>query len=397
MVKEKKQFKQQVQSDGKQPVLVEMRVQKGAGGALAMQATAGIEVPSFELDSNFEAIPISPPPNQAAALAAANEETIVVRGFIEEDKIAELELQPNVVKVWKDTPIAPFVCPIPPCDCSFGNPANGTIADVANYLGVDQIWSRGHKGQGIVIGIVDGGITAIGRTPKPGETAKISRVIGGYPGDWGTTAKWGGHGNMTATDALGMAPEAQIYDIRISGGFTASDNISAALAGFNWAINQHKANGTPHILSNSWGIFTENWDSGYARDPNHPFTRKVVEALDEGIIVLFSAGNCGDTCPDGQGRCKTDIGPGRSIWGANGHPRVITVGAVSLSEQFVGYSSQGPAALDPNKPDFCSITHFKGYFPNLDPSYTSDTGTSAATPIAAGVVALFKQAKPINS
>ena len=80
-------------------------------------------------------------------------------------------------------------------------------------------------------------------------------------------------------------------------------------------------------------------------------------------------------------------GPGRSIWGANGHPRVMTVGAVNKNEQFVGYSSQGPAALDPHKPDFCSITHFTGYF-------NSDSGTSAATPIAAGLCALLKQAKP---
>jgi subtilisin family serine protease len=64
---------------------------------------------------------------------------------------------------------------------------------------------------------------------------------------------------------------------------------------------------------------------------------------------------------------------------------VITVGAVNKNEQLVGYSSQGPGALDPNKPDFCSVTHFQGFF-------ASDSGTSAATPIAAGVVALLKQA-----
>ncbi|MBC7814110.1 MAG: S8 family serine peptidase, partial [Burkholderiales bacterium] len=166
---------------------------------------------------------------------------------------------------------------------------------------------------------------------------------------------------------------------------------SSALQGYQWAINRHKADGTPHILSNSWGIFQEDWDPAYATDPTHPFTRKVVEALNEGIIVLFAAGNCGQTCPDG--RCGADNGPGRDIWGANGHPRVMTVGAVNLDERWVGYSSQGPAALDPNKPDFCSITHFAGYFPSIDPAGTSDGGTSAATPVAAGVIALLLQAK----
>lgn len=64
----------------------------------------------------------------------------------------------------------------------------------------------------------------------------------------------------------------------------------------------------------------------------------------------------------------------------------MTVGAVNKNEQFVGYSSQGPGALHSDKPDFCSITHFTGY-------NTSDSGTSAATPIAAGVCALLKDAK----
>jgi len=148
---------------------------------------------------------------------------------------------------------------------------------------------------------------------------------------------------MTSTDALGMAPQAQIYDIRISDGSA----ISSALAGFQWAIDQHRTDGTPHILSNSWGIFQESWDPTYARDPNHPFTLKVVEAINEGILVLFAAGNCGATCPDG--RCGPDTGPGRDIWGANGHPWVMTVGAVNRNEEFVGYSSQGPAALDAKK------------------------------------------------
>jgi len=181
-----------------------------------------------------------------------------------------------------------------------------------------------------------------------------------------------------------MSPDAQLYDFRISGAGGSPGTISRALQAFQWAINRHRVDGTPQVLTNSWGIFQESWDPSYARNVNHPFTRKVVEAIDQGILVLFAAGNCGDTCPDW--RCGPDVGPGRSIWGANGHPRVMTVGAVNKNEQFIGYSSRGPAALDSDKPDFCSISHFRGYF-------SSDSGTSAATPVLAGVVALLKEAK----
>jgi hypothetical protein len=394
-------------------VLVEMRLPRNLNAAAALQWASRADVNGFELDPGYPPVPVSPEPDKAARLAANDEQVVIVRGTVGKQRRAELESQPNVIKVWDDAPIGPFrgsvmqppgtreaeeevavelpsvvspmegfgTCPIGTCDCS-PTVAKGTIADVAQYLGVDQIWGGGIRGTGIVIGIVDGGITAVGRPVKPAEsgTAKVARVIGGWPtADWGTTAAaWSNHGNMTSTDALGMAPDAQVYDIRISDG----DAVSNALAGFQWAIDQHRLNGTPQILSNSWGVFSGV--SQYATDPNHPFTRKVVEAINEGILMLFAAGNCGGTCPDG--RCASS-GPGQSIWGANGHPLVMSVGAVNKNEQFVGYSSQGPASLDPQKPDFCSITHFQGYF-------ASDSGTSAATPIAAGVVALLKQSTP---
>ncbi len=366
-----------------------------------MGAMREVGMAGFAMDEEFEPVPLRTTGEMGLT---STPETIIVRGTVRnEEAMAELRARPEVAGVWYDTPIAPFQfshphpevkkneaagpCPIPPCDCDPATP-KGTMADVATYLGVDKIWAAGFRGAGIVVGVVDSGITAQGRPVKAGETPKrIPRVIGGWPtADWGTeSSKWGDHGNMCATDVLGMAPESQLYDLRVAGSGGSPGTISRALQAFQWAITQHQTNGTPHVLTNSWGIFQESWDATYARNPNHPFTRKVVEAINEGILVLFAAGNCGHTCADG--RCGSETGPGKSIWGANGHPLVMTIAAVNKNEQYIGYSSQGPAALDANKPDFASISHFTGYF-------TSDSGTSAATPIAAGVVALLKQAKP---
>jgi subtilisin family serine protease len=371
-------------SQGRLSVLVEMAAGAGMSPTFAASGLRDDAPAGLVLDEEFQAVPMGAGPVGFGIAAPAG--SFVVRALVADDAAARaLRDRPDVLDVWKDTPIAPFACPIPPCDCDPGTP-KGTIADVANYLGVSQIWAAGTRGTGMVVGVVDSGITAQGRPVAAGQThRRISRVIGGWPtGDWGTRTEWGGHGNMCATDVLGMAPEAQIYDLRIAGGDFIS-SVSRALQAFQWAIDRHRVDGTPHILTNSWGMFQQSWDPSYGSNPNHPFTRKVVEALDEGILVLFAAGNCGDTCPDG--RCGADNGPGRSIWGANSHPRVMTVGAVNKNEEFVGYSSQGPGALDPNKPDFCSVTHFAGYF-------ASDSGTSAATPILAGAVALLKQAAP---
>ncbi len=388
-------------ADERISVLVEMAGGAGASPVAMSGVARGIDLDGFDSDEEFVPVPLQPGGGTALLGMGSAPTTYVIRGRVrDEQDMAVLRARPEVVDVWVDTPIAPFenlaevqatpaagTCPIPPCDCSPGTP-HGNLADVATYLGVTQVWSEGLRGTGIVVGVVDGGITAQGRPVKSGETARrIPRVVGGWPAaDWGTEAsRWGEHGNMCATDVLGMAPEAQVYDLRISGATDIPATISRALQAFQWAIDRHRVDGTPHVLSNSWGIFQESWDATYARNPNHPFTRKVVEAIDEGILVLFAAGNCGGTCPDG--RCGPDSGPGRSIWGANSHPLVMTVGAVNKEEQFVGYSSQGPGALDANKPDFCCVTHFTGYF-------NSDSGTSAATPVLAGAVALLKQAVP---
>lgn len=386
-------------------VIVELTKPKTADRS-AMSLAQGLNQQGFELDTEYGSIPMTPTSQELArSLDSKGLDVVLVRGKIDKNKIKDLEAQPNVVKVWEDTAgIRPFEendsnfvqkisvatgpCPIPPCDCSPGTP-KGTIMDVANYLGVNAIHADGIKGQNIVVAVQDGGITAVDRTINSSDTSNanwpdklIPNVIDGSRADWGTTGvDWGWHGNMCATDVLGMAPEAKLYDLRIT-----DDTLSSALANFQWAIDRHRVDGTPHIITNSWGYFQREWDPDYTTNPNHPVTRKVIEAIDEGIIVLFAAGNCGGN-PCADNRCSSDTGTGKDIWGPNGHKRVMTVAAVNKNEDYVGYSSCGPAALDPDKPDFTSVTHFTGYF-------NSDSGTSAATPIAAGVTALLKQASP---
>ena len=393
-------------------VIVELKAQKG----MTMEAAAKTEAAKtkgFTLDVDFEAIPLALS-EVADVKLAAKEELLLVRGEIDEKKEKELKSSPDVVAVWTDAEIVPFcddcneeeipnvvtpfseleieeeddlphvfdlnlaASPCSPTDCQYWV-AKGTINDVAKYLKCDRLWAKGIRGQNVVIGICDSGV----------DKDTIPAFIGGWspttlytPG----TAPSTSHGTMCAFDAIGMAPEAKILDIAVlqsSGGY--SGLLSDAIRAYNWALNKYKADGTPQILSNSWGMFQKSWAPDYATNPNHPFTRKVVELINTGIMITFAAGNCGSQCPDN--RCGTDTGPGKSIWGANGHPRSITVGAANILEQWIGYTSQGPAALDPKKPDFCAPSHFKG-------ARSSDTGTSASCPVCAGVIALLKSHNP---
>lgn len=224
--------------------------------------------------------------------------------------------------------------------------AKGTLMDVVTFLGVDQIWNQGYKGENIVIGIVDDGITAQGRAA--GNTWIIPNVIGGSREDWGQITITE-HGNMTATDALGIAPNAKVFDMRI---FERKDveetGVDPIVAAYEWAIQQFRRTGTPQVLSNSWGYVRPV--EGLTNNLNHPANRKILEAIQAGILVLFSAGNCGDPCSNPD-RCGTH-GPGQSIHGMNGHPLVMTVGAANIHVVHAGYSAQGPANFDAHKPDF---------------------------------------------
>jgi hypothetical protein len=78
-----------------------------------------------------------------------------------------------------------------------------------------------------------------------------------------------------------------------------------------------------------------------------------------------------------------------TIVGANSHPAVLSVAGVDTSKTRVGYSAKGPGALSRNKPDLCGYTHFDG-----SKVYAADGGTSAATPVVAGVIACIRQKRP---
>lgn len=407
------------------PVTVRLKVPAGISGAevfrLAERWVLELHI-KIKFDLDYSPVPVRPPRAEPEDFRKSESQLLVVRAWVDPQDIARLKDQPYVHHVARDARLEPFGRPEPTMlqqtaalhgalarvDCGATGKAAGTAADVARDLGVTRLSAAGYTGRGIVVGVVDGGITAHGRPTQFGawpaipQSPGVGEVIGGWPpADWGTTAEgWGQHGNMIAYDVQAMAPEAQLWDIRIwqpGVGFPAY--VSNAVNGYRLAIDHYKAHGVPQILVNSWGVYDSDNGPDYAFNPNSDIALFVEEALDEGTLILFAAGNCGDGCPFTSGSlCGFgNRGPGASILGPNGHPEVMTVGAATLRGEWCGYTSQGPAALppnDPDKPDFCSISQFEGFFPNESGLRPYDGGTSAATGIAAGVVALLKQARP---
>jgi len=327
------------------------------------------------------------------------EATYLVRGIVPDDPdeqravLAEAGARPEVVGVFADPVITTcLVCP--------GDPAAGSGTDVAAAMGVKALADAGMDGYRVPLAVVDTGINLAhlegkGRQPKlssqrSGTAAGVATKPGKHPVN---------HGTMCAYDVGIAAPKATLVDHALllseTPGETAmSGLLSDAVLAFSklLAIVSGMAAGRRAlVVTNSWGMFDPAWDfpvghpGNYSDNPAHPFNVIVASLEAAGADILFAAGNCGRDCPDG--RCA--FGSARPICGANSHPSVLSVAGVDTRKRRVGYSSQGPGRLDPDKPDLSAYTHFagSGVFP-------ADGGTSAACPVAAGVVAAVREKYP---
>ena len=147
------------------------------------------------------------------------------------------------------------------------------------------------------------------------------------------------------------------------------------------------------LFVNAWAAYDtggEHPKGDYTSGRSHILNR-LITGMAKRFDLVFAAGNCGQFCP--SRRCGADdVGPGRSIIGANSHPDVLTVGAVRADGIWLGYSSQGPGALSTKKPDLCAASQFC----EDDDAAAVNTGTSAACAIAAGVVAALRSRCPSN-
>jgi hypothetical protein len=322
------------------------------------------------------------------------ESTYVVRAEVDEARVDEVATAKNVVGVFSDVEIEPMlICP--------GSPPMGTHADVEKLLCVPQLKGIKMDGTGVLVAIVDTGINlahlaAHGKTITLDAARSWVPAAGMIPGNAPV-----GHGTMCAFDSAIAAPKATFLDIQLlrstaSGPTVMSGFLSDAQKAYSHLCNVMQAPRRPGearslVVNNSWGMFHPTWDfpvghpGNYSDNPGHPFNR-IVSTLEQlGADILFAAGNCGANCPDG--RCQNVTA--NAIYGANGHPSVLTIAGVDISNTRVGYSSQGPGRLSKNKPDLCGYTHFQG-----SGVYAADGGTSAATPVVTGVVAALRTKIP---
>lgn len=336
----------------------------------------------------------------------------LVRGTVDEAAVDALRAAPGVTGVYADCRIqvcheeaaldqAEATTPPPPQICP-GSPPLGTERHVALQLGVPALWRKRMNGLGVLVAVVDTGIN-IAYLRGRGKRALFDAGRSWLPGPGVAGSLPVGHGTMCAYDALIAAPNATLLDIAVlrstsSGGSAMEGLLSDAVKAYVHLLRVMLAPRRPGecrslVVTNSWGMFHPSWDfpidhpGNYSDNALHPFNR-AVSALDRtGADILFAAGNCGRECPDGRCRGET----ARGIYGANSHSQVLSVAGVDVLRRRVGYSTSGPGRVASQKPDLCGYTHFQG-----SGVYPADGGTSAATPVVAGLVAALRSRFPYD-
>lgn len=281
-----------------------------------------------------------------------------------------------------------------------------------------QAIRAGYDGSGVGIAVIDSGVRA-NHPDLQNQRNSSSRVVYSQsfiPGDSSTDDAYGhgthvaglvaGNGQVSNGDMVGIASNASIINLRVLDANGAGTD-SAVIAAIQRAIQ----------LKNTYNIRVINLSLGRRVSESYtldPVCQAVEQAWKAGIVVVVAAGNYGRDNTMNTSGYGTITAPGND-------PYVITVGATNThatdttsDDTVTSYSSKGPTLLDHVvKPDVMapgnrvvsllangstldvmspadevSPNAYNGYGKS---SYFFMSGTSMATPIVSGAVALMLQ------
>jgi type VII secretion-associated serine protease mycosin len=241
---------------------------------------------------------------------------------------------------------------------------------LANY-GIEKAWAT-TRGAGVTIAVIDTGVdgshpdltgTVIGGTDVSGVGSPNGQTPIGTDNQHGTmvASLLAGHGHGAGDGILGVAPEAKILSVSVGfgvGTVGSDDQIANAV---RWSVD-HGANIINMSLTRNTLDWPTSWDDAF------------LYAMKKGVIVVAAAGN--------RGSGTTEVGAPATMPGV-----VVVAGVDQNGSASFDASSQG-ITLSVAAPSEGLVGAAPGG------GYYSWAGTSGATPLVSGVLALIKASHP---
>lgn len=277
-----------------------------------------------------------------------------------------------------------------------GDSEYGNAWPQTNQLRLDLLHGLGHRGQGMMVGVLDSGFDRVDTNPAFARARQEGRIrIGGNFPNGGAASEWiyeeHSHGaavlsTMTGERAdsltyLGSAPEATYVLFR-----TEDVHWEHLVEEYHWVAAAERADSMGcDVLNTSLGYSLFD-DAGADHQTSEldgntfPITRASDIAATRGMLVFSSAGNSGN-------------GPWQKITAPADGDSVIAVGAVDAFGQHASFSGYGPSADGRIKPDL-SATGRDAYYIHPDGTIRPGNGTSFSSPILCGAATSLWSAHP---
>lgn len=272
-------------------------------------------------------------------------------------------------------------------DSAYYNYAYPQIAQ----LGGMELHRKGFRGEGIVIGVCDGGFSGADTIRLFDSMRYEGRLLATRDFVWIGDQVFSNEGHGTSVLSLmasklpgffvGTAPQAGYVLCR-----TECPTNETILEEYNWiSAAEYLDSLGADIITTSLGYFhfddsTQDHTLADLNGRTAPMTVGADIAVTRGMLVLNAAGNNGSE------------GPGRLNSPADA-ARILTVGAVNIDSSWASFSSHGPTADLRLKPDVMALGS-NVYCSNAMGALAVSNGTSLSTPIMAGMMACLWQRYP---
>jgi serine protease AprX len=290
---------------------------------------------------------------------------------------------------------------------------HGSLYSLTKSIGAQTAWHEGFTGRGVTVAVIDTGIA-----PVTGLVRSETKVMNGpdlsFESQTPATANLDGFGHGTHLAGIiagedarfdprkpspslfaGVAPEAQLLNMKV-GVADGGVDVSQVIAALDWVVeHRHDQGMNVRVVNLAYGTESvQPWQVD-------PLAHAVENAWDHGLVVVTAAGNDGLAAPS---LLMPAADPHVLAVGADDHHGTTTTSDDTVADFTSGGSAQRrPDLLAPGKSvvslrvrgSYVDRTHPEGRVSgDSSGRFFRGSGTSQASAVMSGVVALLLDARP---